>query len=497
VVNLKKKNIGSAAIWKILEIGGTQLVSFLFQIILARLLFPEIFGLYAKVAIFINLFNVIIANSFNPGLIQKQKVDELDYSTAFWATVLLGLVGYGFIFSLAPVIAFWFDQPLLIFLLRVYGINLLISGFTTTHYAIIARSLTFNLSFKSNLLSIVIAGVIGIFLAAFSFGIWSLIAFALINHLVYGVMVVFFTKWKPQFSFSLTRCKSLIGFSNHIVKAIFINTVYANLVRLAIGYKSDVNLAYFNKAESFLLLLVAKIDHTIHGVLFPTLSEFQNDPIRLKKLIKKAIKISTYLVFPIVMGMFLIARPLVIVVLTYRWLAVIPIIQILAFDFALWPIHSVNIQAMKAIGRSDLYAKNVLIDKVIALCSVVIGLRFGLIGVAFAFVFASVLSLFIYSKPSKQFINYKLSEQLKDVLPNGVITLVMGLFVFFAGYFITADVIRLIVQIVVGVVSYVVLSQKFKNEAYVYLVYFIEASLASREQVKNEKLSKNRSKLLK
>ena len=481
--NNKMSILLSSLFWKMMERFGTQGIQLVVQIVLARLLIPEDFGTVAIVMVFISLAQVFVQSGFNTALIQKKDADNEDFSSVLYLSLIIATGLYGLIFLVAPHIADFYGDSILTPVLRVLSLTLLFGAFNSIQNAHIARNMMFKKLFYSSLGSIVLSGIIGVVSAYAGLGIWALVLQQLTNQISITVIMWFTVKWRPLLSFSLNKVTNLFSFGWKLLVSSLLNTVYMELRTLLIGrfYSASI-LGYYNRGQQFPKLIVSNIDGTIQSVMLPTLSANQDNRKRIKEMMRRAIVSSSFLIFPLMMGMAVIAEPLVIIVLTDKWLPAVPFLQIFCASYALMPIHTANLQAINAMGRSDIFLKIEIIKKIIGLIILGISLPFGVYAIALGQIFSSIVGTFINAYPNRQLLNYSYKEQWLDIMPSLLISLIMGLIVYLFNYLSIPAWQILILQIVSGSIIYIVLAKIFKVESFTYLVGTIKQLMKSRKE---------------
>lgn len=457
--------------WKMLERSGTQGVQFILQVLLARLLLPKDYGLVALVSIFIAIANVFVQSGFSKALVQKKDADDLDFSSVFYLSLFVAGILYIILFMLAPVMADFYDMPKLTSVFRVLSLTLFTGAIYSVQTAIIAKRMAFKKLFLSSVGSIIISGVIGILLAYKGYGVWALVAQQLINTILMVILLWITVDWRPKALFSFVRIKSLFRFGWRILLSSLIDSFYRNLKSLVIGkiYSADM-LGYFNRGKQFPQLLVTNINGSIQSVLFPTLASSQDDKIRVKAIVRRAIVTSAFIVFPMMIGLAVTSEALISIILTDKWLPSVPFVQIFCISYAIWPIHTANLQAINALGRSDIYLKLEIIKKVIGLIILIISVQWGIYAIAFGGVLSGLISSFINAFPNKKLFNYSYSEQIKDILPSFFTASFMGILVYSVRLLELTEAVTLLIQIPIGIIIYITVAKLLKLECYVYLV---------------------------
>lgn len=479
-----KSTIISSLFWKLLERGGTQGIQFFVSIILARLLSPEEYGIIAIVMVFIFLANVFIESGFNTALIQKKEADEVDFSSVFYLSLGIASMLYVIIFFAAPLIANFYNQPILTLLLRVLSVNLFFGAFISIQNAYVARHMMFKSLFLSSIIAVIISGVAGVVAAIIGLGIWALVVQQIISQVSMGIILWNTVKWRPHLVFSASRVKNLFSFGSKLLISSLLDNLYTNLTVLIIGgiYSPSI-LGYYNKGQLFPQLIVSNINGSIQSVLLPALSVHQEDRNRVKEMTRRAIVSSSFLIFPMMVGIAVVAEPLVILLLTEKWLPIIPFLQISCITFSLWPIHTANLQAINAMGRSDIFLKLEIVKKSIGIIIIAISIPFGIYVIAIGGAVSGIIGTFINAYPNKKLLNYSYQEQWLDILPSLLISLAMGGIVFLYNFLNMPEWQILGLQILTGSIVYILLAILFKVESFTYLIVTMREHGREREDV--------------
>lgn len=470
-----KLHIFSSFVWKFLEKTGTQGIQFIIQMVLARILSPKDYGVVALITIFINLANVFVKGGFGSALIQKKDADELDFSSVFYLSLFTALILYIILFFSASSISEFYNMPELEKTIKVLALILFIGGFNSIQNAIIIKEMLFKNLFYSNFGAGIISGVIGIILAYNNFGIWALVYQQLTNTLFISIIFWFTIKWRPSLKFSLSRLKELFNFGGKLLLSSLLETAYRNLTNLIIGkFYSPAMLGYYNRGHQFPNLIADNFDGSIQAVIFPALVQEQDNIKRVKELTRRGIMISSYIIFPSMIGLGVVAEPLVKILLTEKWLECVPFLRIFCLSFSLWPIHTANLQAITAIGRSDIYLKLEVTKKIVGIIIIIISVRFGVYAIAVGTLVAGIISSFINVLPNKKLLDYSYLEQMKDVLPAFILSLIMGVIVYGITLLRFSSLLTIIIQIFLGGIIYILLSYLFKIESFMYLLKMIK-----------------------
>lgn len=474
MTNTKNKII-SGLIWKLMERFGTQGIQFIVQIVLARLLVPKDYGIIALITIFITIANVFVQSGFNTALIQKKDANETDFSSVFYLSLFVASLLYLIIFFTAPFIAAFYDILQLKSVLRVLSITLFFGAFNSIQNAIISKNMQFKMLFYSSLGAILVSGTVGIVLAYAGFGVWALVAQQLTNQFMSTLILWFTLKWRPKLIFSFEKVKGLFSFGWKLLASSLIDTIYMNLRSLIIGkiYNPAI-LGFYNRGEQFPQIIVTNIDGSIQSVMLPTLASEQDNRKRIKDMVRRSIVTSSFLVFPIMIGLGVIGEPLVKILLTDKWLPCVPFLQIACVSYALWPIHTANLQAINALGRSDIFLKLEVIKKIIGFAILGVSIFYGVYAIAVGTLISGVISTFINAYPNLFLLNYSYKEQLKDVMPSLILSLLMGASVYSFKWFHMGSCLTLILQVLVGGFMYIAMSKIFKLECLIYITNTIK-----------------------
>lgn len=451
-----------------------QICNFIVSIILARLLEPSVYGSIALVLVFTTILNVFVDSGFGSALIQKKDADHLDFSTVFYFNMLMCLVLYGGIFLCAPAIANFYEDEQLTNVIRVLSLTIVFSGLKCVQQAYVSKNLLFKKMFYANSCATVIASIIGIWMAYSGFGIWSLVTQQVSSVFIGMILLWIFVKWKPYAEFSIKRLKKLYSFGWKLLVSSLLDTLYNQFNQFIIGkVYTTQDLAFYNRGQTFPSVIVENIDASINSVLFPTLSAAQDNVKRVKEMASRAIKTSTYFITPLVFGLAATADTLVPVLLTDKWTSCIFFLRIFCFTYLFYPIHTVNLNSIKAIGRSDLFLRLEILKKIIGLTAILITVQISVQAMAISLLFTSVASQIINSFPNKKLLDYSYLQQLKDIFPQILLALFMGIIIFFFQYLTINRIVILLLQITCGAIIYIAGSKIFKLDSYQYSKKFI------------------------
>lgn len=467
--NLKAKVI-SGLFWKILEQCGSQGVQFVVALVLARLMTPTEYGTISLITIFITIANTFVQSGFATALVQGKDIEEEDYSSVFWVSMLLALFCYLVLFISAPVIAAYYTTPVLTRLVRVMGIVLFPGAVVSIQTAFVARNLRFRQLFQSTMIAVVMSGVVSIGLAMQGFGVWAMAAQQIVYYFSLMVIMLITVRWYPHALFKTGRLKQLFSFGWKILASGLIDAVWQNIYGLIIGKKySSADLGAYNRGEQFPKIIATNLSTAIQSVMLPAYSKEQDDPDTLRRMASRSIRLSAFVIFPMMAGLAAVARPLVILLLTDKWLVAAPYLVLLAISYAVYPIHIINLQVMNAMGRSDLFLKLEIIKKALGIVILVLSLPFGIWPMLILKVFDEYLCTIINAWPNGGLIGYGPLSQWREVLPSLLISIIMGAGAWSVDLLGLPVLITLIVQMGVGVILYLILSWLFNREPLQYI----------------------------
>lgn len=477
-MNEKNTNtVSKGFFWKLLERFGVQGVQFVIQIVLARILDPAHYGVLSIMIIFTTLANVFIQNGFNTALIQDKDTAEEDYSSVFWTSLGIAGVLYVAIFFSAPLIGRFYDMPDIVTPLRVLALMLFPGSLNSVQLAKVSREMNFHKVFYSNIAGAVCSGVVGIAIAYAGGGLWALVAQTLLNVVITCIVMRFTVRLKLRLVYNLARVKTLFRFGWKLLASSLLDTLYQDLRSLVIGKKYDEStLGYYNRGKQFPQFIINAINGAVQSVMLPAMSEKQDDKTQVKYMMRNSITLSAYIIFPMMAGLAGIAAPLTSLLLTDKWLPCVPYMQIYCFTLSFYPVHSCNLQAINAMGRSDIFLKLEIIKKSMGIVFLVIAVFCfeSPIAIAMTGVFTTVISCFINSYPNKKLIDYSYFDQMKDILPSLFMSLLMLAAVLMVGQLVLPTITILLLQILVGMAVYLVMSAVFRVQPFMMILTMVK-----------------------
>lgn len=465
-----EQKVLSNIIWRFAERVGAQLIGFVLSVILARILEPSAYGEVALITAFSSILQVFVDSGLGNALIQKKDADDLDFSSVFYFNVVFCVVIYMGTFLAAPYIASFYKNEALTPMIRVMCITILISGVQNVQQAYVSRALQFKKFFFITLIGTIISAAVGIVMALHGHGVWSLIAQTLLNGVIDTVLIWRMVQWRPRWIFSVKRLRALFSYGWKLLVSNLLDTAYGNIQQLTIGrlYSSD-DLAHYNRGCNVPNLIVANVNTSIDSVLFPVMSSEQDDPVKMKSMVRRAIMMSNYIMAPLMLGLAFIAEPVVRLVFTEKWLPCVPYLRIFCVIYVFQPIHTANTNAIKAMGRSDVFLKLEIMKKVIGVTILLGAMRFGVMAIAWSYLINNIINQVINSWPNRKLLKYKYGEQIKDILPSTLLAAGMGICVYGISLFHLNDLLTVVLQAMIGAVLYILGSVFFKLEAFCYL----------------------------
>lgn len=450
-------------------------MSFLVSIVLARLLAPEDYGVIALVTVFTSILQVFVDSGLGTALVQKKNADEADFSSVFYFNILVCLTLYGGMFVAAPAIAKFYDNPIYVPLVRVLSLTLVISGLKNIQQAYVYRHMIFKRFFFSTLGGTIASAILGIVMAYAGFGVWALAAQYVSNTAIDTLILWITVPWRPKKKFSWTKLKSLLSYGWKLLVSALLDTGYTSLWNLLIGkVYSSADLSFYDQGSKYPKAIIGTISNSIDSVLLPTMSIVQDDRAQIKSMTRRSIVTSVYVMAPLMMGLAGCAEPLVSLILTDKWLPCVPYMRIFCITYMFWPVHSANLNAIKAMGRSDLFLRLEILKKIIGIGLLLCTMRISVMAMACSLLISSVTSQIINSYPNWKLLNYRYLEQLRDILPSILLAVIMAVAVGAVPLLGYGNVLTLCIQIPLGAVIYVAGSAIFRLESFRYLVNMIE-----------------------
>lgn len=496
-MNNDKKQVITGVIWKFSERFLAQFVSIIVAIILARILTPNEYGVVSLVIVFVNFFSIFVTNGLGLSLIQKKEADEVDFSTVFYFNIGLSLVLYAILFFASPVIANFYEMPILKPVLRVLAILIPINSINSIQQAHVSRQMIFKKFFWATIIGTLISAAIGIVMAYKGYGVWALVAQQVSNCAINTIVLQFTIHWKPVLAFSFKKLKSLFDYGwKLLVQGVFLN-IYSTVRNMVIGKKYDPDqLAYYTKGNQYTDLIATNIDNALNMVVFAAMAKKQSDLNDVKNMTRRTIGISSYVMNPMFAGFFAVASSFIICLLTEKWVMAVPFLQISCVVMMFRSIQTAILQAIKAIGKSNVYLAIDVPIRLGSLAMLFITIPMGVKAVAISEIIITVVGSIIYYFAARKYIGYKLGEIARDYLPNFIISVLMGAAVYLIGMVLPfGHFVKMCIQIFAGILIYLALSVVTKNKDFGYLLQGAKEIINRKKSANNsEKIVENAEK---
>ena len=476
-------NVSKNILWSIIERLCSQGMYFVVSVILARLILPELYGVITIVTVFVNLCAVVVQSGFSSALIYSEGDDIKHYSTAFWGALMVTGVLYLFMFIAAPIIAVFYEEPLLTTYIRIMSFQFVLQGIQSIPFAYVSKHMLFRQNYIATFSGVAVAGITSIVLAVNGLGVWALIGMTSIEVAVATIILWVKIKFRIALIFDTNVFRTMLRYCWKLVAVDLLNSLYSSINSIIIGKrfsKSDV--AYYNKAYNLPQTMFGSVNTAISKVLFPVFAGKNLDEHDRLRMMRRANRSINYILFPMLMGLASIAPSFVIVLFTEKWSAMIIYLQIMCVVWMFQPVQTCAIQMFKAVGKNEAYLKLEIIKKILAICILVlfIFLFDNAIGIAWALLVGQVLSAVMNVPLLKKYLRYRYIDQLKDFLSPFCLSVIMIMLVCLSGVVINNPLTKLIIQVVVGVVSYMLISIITKNGEFVYILQTFKSTFQKR-----------------
>lgn len=458
-------------LWKFAERCGVQGVSFIVTIFLSRILLPLDYGIIAISMTVIALLNIFVDSGLGQALIQKKDTDNVDFSTVFWINLLICVLLYIFLILISPFIEIFMNMQNLSEVINVLGLILIISGLKNVQEAYVYKNMLFRKFFTATFGATALSAIVGIYMAYAGYGVWSLASQQLVNTTVSTVLLWLIVPWRPQLNISKKRLDSLFSYGSKLLVSYLINGVYVQSWQIIIGkIYSPTDLAYFNQGQKFPNTIISNISQSIDSVLFPTLSKVQNDVENVRALTRKAIRVSVFIIAPLQMGLAFCADNIVTVLLTEKWLPCAPFFSVFCINYMFTPLHTANLNAIKAMGRSDIFLRLEVFRKSIAIVVLLYTMQYDVMTMTYGLLIGEICGQIINTYPNKKMIGYSYLQQLKDIFPSISLAIFMGMCIYSVNMLQLSTIITLYIQFAVGFIIYFSIAYICKMMPLVYII---------------------------
>lgn len=465
----------SGLFWTFFEKVGSQGVSLVVSIILARLLLPEQFGLIAMLSIVMSICNTFIDCGFGVALVQKKNSDFLDFNTVLCSSTIIGFVLYVAAFFCAPLCAEFFNEPQLTAIMRIYTLSFFWNGYNSTLLTYISKRMQFKKMFKRTMIATLISGIVGIIIAYIGAGVWALVVQSFTGSILGIIILQMGVEWKPKLQYSWSRAKELLPFGSKIMLASLIGSAFDELKGVLIGKMySAADLALFNRGGSIPGLLANNLNTSLGTVLFPAMCMHGNNRDEIKQMTRRTIKLGSYVQFFFLTTLIVVSEPLVKILLTDKWIACVPFMQVVCVQKMLEIISTANLQALKAAGEGNTIVKLEIFKKPVFLAMTIAGASISVYTLALTLPLYALYANIVNMWPSKTILKYGILNQIRDLTPATTLSLI----IFFTSYPINYTDIPDYIKIICGILScliiYVIISHFFKLESYTYIIEMIK-----------------------
>ena len=460
--SLKSKTV-KGVIWKGIGQYSTYVVQFVISIILARILAPDQYGIIGMIGVFTSIISIFIDCGFATSLVRKPDHNQTDFSTLFFFNIVASFIGYFIIFFISPWIADFYNEPILEKVAKVQALNMVIGSFSTVQGIQYTIKMDFKTTSKIGLICTIISGICGIIMAYNGFGVWALVGQGLIKQVLCGISYWYFSSWRPSWEFSRQTMKYMWNFGYKMLLSGLLNTVFNNIYTLVIGkVYSARDLGNYSRATNYAQLPSSQLNNIFSGVAFPMLCSIQNDDARLARVYRQYLRTIAFIVFPLMIGMAVVAKPLIIIMLTEKWIDVVALLQLICLSMMWYPIHAINLSLLQVKGRSDLFLRLEVIKKIIIVIVLCITIPISLKAMVVGSICTSLICLFINTYYTGKLIHVGYFLQMKDLIPILLLTLFMGLCVYIVTLVLPGYPLQLTVGVITGVIIYVGVAYLFK-----------------------------------
>lgn len=446
--------------WSTVERFSVQGVGFIVMILMARILTPDDYGLVAMLTIFIAISQSLVDSGFSQALIRKQDRNETDNSTVFYFNIGVGVLLYLILFLCAPLIADFYNEPILKPITRVISLSVLINSFVVVQRALLTSRIDFKTQAKASMSAAIISGIVGISMAYTGYGVWSIVWYQLTNLTVNVGLLWVLSKWRPRLVYSWKSFRELFGFGSKLAASGILDTLYNNIYLIVIGkIFSAADLGYYTRASQFSQFPSSNLSGIIQRVTYPVLCTIQNDDDRLRNVYCRFLRLSAFIVFPLMIGLAAVAKPLILLLLKEQWSFSIILLQIICFSMMWYPIHAINLNLLQVKGRSDLFLKLEIIKKCIGVAILCATVPMGLIAMCIGSIFSSIICLVVNTHYTGKLIQVGFLTQMRDLLPTLAYSLTTGILVFVIVNILPGLWLQLTAGITVGILFFLAITR--------------------------------------
>lgn len=480
-MSILKRKTTIGLVWSSIDKFSTLMIQFILGIVLARILMPEDYGLIGMIAIFLAISQSLVDSGFFTALVQKKNVNNNDYSTIFFFNIIVGFILYGILFIGSGFIGDFYETPILVDIIKVIGINIIIVSTTIVHRAFLTTKIDFKTLAIINIVSALLGGIAGIYLAVNGYGVWTLVYQTIVRSLSIAILFWILNQWKPSLIFDKESFKTLFGFGSKLMISGLLKIFFKNIYLIIIGkiYKAE-ELGYFTRATLFKQIPETLVTTILQSVTFPVLVKVIDEDSKVKNLLERSVKLTGFLLFPIITVLIFYAKPIILVLITSKWLPTVVLLQILSLEIIFHPLQYINLNFLNAKGRSDLFLKLELIKNVLTIVAILVTYKFGLIPLSIGYVLVSFLGFFINSYYTKKYIDYSGFDQLVDLLPYLLVSTVATGIGFFISEVFSSHLIQLIIGVGISLGIYYVLSYMLKFKELIEIKNLITSKITTK-----------------
>lgn len=464
--SLKNKTIKGVG-WSAADALLGQGVTFIVGLVLARLLSPDEYGLIGICLIFTTVLNGIVDSGFSNALIRKKDVTDEDYNTMFTTNMAISIVLYVLLFISAPFVSDFFHRVELTALVRVTGLILFFNALSITQVTILTKNIDFKTKTKASLVSAIISGVIGIAMAFKGYGVWALVAQQLSKQLLFTLCLWVLNKWWPKFTFYKDSFKYMWGFGWKLLASGILNNVWNQLYQVVIGrcYTSST-LGHYTRANEYASIFSSNLTLIVQRVSYPVLAEIQDDKERMVLGYRKVIKVTMFVTAVCMISLGAVSEPLIYTLIGTKWQEAATYLPLICISMSLYPLHAINLNILQVLGRSDIFLYLEILKKIVGIVPIVIGIFCGIYYMLLTSILTGVISLYLNTWYTGKTLNYSFWKQLRDIAPSYFTALVIALAVYFLKYLSLPYYVVLMLQIIVGLVACITISEIFKFDEY-------------------------------
>lgn len=472
--SLKRKTV-KGIVWSTLERFSVAGVNFIFGLILARLLMPTDYGAIAMLSIFMAIAQTFIDSGFSNALIRKPDRTETDNATAFYFNIGVGLAAYFSLYLAAPYIAQFYKTSILIPLTRIMGLNLLLNSLCVVQQALLTARIDFKTQAKISLNAAVVSGLVGIGFAYAGYGVWALAIQSVLASVIRTILLWILAKWRPKAKFSKQSFRNLFGYGSKLLASGLLDTIYNNLYTIVIGKRFSVaTLGVYSRADQWANFLAINVTGILQRVTFPILSSIQNEDERLRVNYRKFLRVSGFVIFPLMMGLAAIADPLTRFILTDKWADSIPLLRILCFALMFYPIHAINLNLLQVKGRSDLFLRLEIYKKILGVATLCVTIPMGITAMCVGRVFTSWVALAMNTHYTGKLIHLGFFQQLKDYIPTLLNSFSMGVIVYGVTLIVPSSGLQLLTGVIIGASYYILSNYLLKTMEWKELILIVK-----------------------